>query len=156
MVGRAAVQLLQLRAQHPFQMRVDDRQRLVEQDGATSERTRPRPSEIFCFGSAVSPLALRCRSASDRASRRSRATRAAISAAGDAAVAQRERQIVGDRHGVVDDRELEHLGDVALLRSTASVTSLPSNSTCPCDGVTRPEMMLSSVVLPQPDGPSSA
>src|SRR3546814_919486 len=31
-------------------------------------------------------------------------------------VGQRESQVLGHRHGVVDDRELEHLGDVALLR----------------------------------------
>ena len=35
---------------------------------------------------------------------------------GDAAIAQREGEIVVDRHRVVDDRELEHLGDIALLR----------------------------------------
>ena len=34
---------------------------------------------------------------------------------GNAAVAQREGEIVVDRHRVVDDRELEHLRDVALL-----------------------------------------
>ena len=31
-----------------------------------------------------------------------------------------------------------------------------TNVTGPCDGVTSPEMMFSSVVLPQPEGPSSA
>jgi len=36
------------------------------------------------------------------------------------------------------------------------VTSTPSNFTLPCEGLTRPETMLSSVVLPQPEGPSSA
>ena len=34
---------------------------------------------------------------------------------GDAAIAQREGEIVVDGHRVVDDRELEHLRDVALL-----------------------------------------
>ena len=33
---------------------------------------------------------------------------------GDAAVAEREGEVVVDGHGVVDDRELEDLGDVAL------------------------------------------
>ena len=37
-----------------------------------------------------------------------------------------------------------------------SVTSTPSKYTRPTDGVSNPEMMLRSVVLPQPDGPSSA
>jgi hypothetical protein len=36
------------------------------------------------------------------------------------------------------------------------VTSTPSNFTVPRDGLMRPETMLSSVVLPHPDGPSSA
>ena len=36
------------------------------------------------------------------------------------------------------------------------VTSVSSNNTFPSDGVTSPEMMLSSVVLPHPDGPSNA
>jgi hypothetical protein len=36
-------------------------------------------------------------------------------------------------------------GDVAAVELTV-----------PCEGATRPEMMLSMVVLPQPDGPSSA
>ena len=75
---------------------------------------------------------------------------------GDAAVAQREGEIVVDRHGVVDDRELEHLRDVALLPGVASVTSRPSNRMRPSVGRSRPEIRLRSVVLPQPDGPSSA
>ena len=43
-----------------------------------------------------------------------------------------------------------------LASGGSCVTSSPSNSTRPSDGVTRPETMLSSVVFPQPDGPSSA
>ena len=80
----------------------------------TSERTSPRPSEIFCLPSAVRPAARRSSIAlADRACGRSRAPPASISARRHAAVAQREGQVVVDRHGVVDDRELEHLGDVA-------------------------------------------
>ncbi len=36
------------------------------------------------------------------------------------------------------------------------VTSTPSNFTVPCEGTTSPDMMLSMVVLPQPEGPSKA
>ena len=42
-------------------------------------------------------------------------TRSAIQAPLDSSVAQWERQIFGDRHGVVDNGELENLGDVSLL-----------------------------------------
>ena len=38
----------------------------------------------------------------------------------------------------------------------SGVMSSPSNRIFPRDGVMMPEMTLSSVVLPQPDGPSSA
>jgi hypothetical protein len=46
----------------------------------------------------------------------------------------------------------------AMLRSCgeARVTSRPSKRTVPCDGVSRPDIRFSKVVLPQPDGPSSA
>ena len=46
----------------------------------------------------------------------------------------------------------------AMLRCCGvwSVTSTPSNFTVPCDGVMSPDTMFSIVVLPQPDGPSSA
>ena len=37
-----------------------------------------------------------------------------------------------------------------------AVTSVPLYNTRPRVGVSRPEMMLSSVVLPQPEGPKSA
>src|SRR5215475_12430873 len=36
-------------------------------------------------------------------------------AARQAAVLERESEVLADRHGVVDHRELENLGDVALL-----------------------------------------
>ena len=41
-------------------------------------------------------------------------------------------------------------------RGVRPVTAVPSNFTLPCEGFTRPETMFSSVVLPQPEGPSSA
>ena len=46
----------------------------------------------------------------------------------------------------------------AMLRRSGerSVTSRSSKRMRPSVGVSRPDMMLSSVVLPQPDGPSSA
>jgi hypothetical protein len=46
----------------------------------------------------------------------------------------------------------------AMLRccGLSFVTSRPSKLRPPCDGVTSPETMFSNVVLPQPEGPSSA
>ena len=41
-------------------------------------------------------------------------------------------------------------------RTSASVASSPWNSTLPVSGTSSPAMMRSSVVLPEPDGPSSA
>src|SRR6516225_2612103 len=83
---------------------------------ATSERTRPRPSEIFCLASAV-----RARRLAIEVGRQVQQLCDVSDALVDlalrhTAVLQREREILADRHGVVDDRELEHLGDVALLR----------------------------------------
>ncbi len=82
----------------------------------TSERTSPRPSEIFCFWSAVSPRAFFLAHAGEIDHFQRLAHLAVDVGLRHAAVAQREGQIVVDRHGVVDDRELEHLRDVALLR----------------------------------------
>ena len=45
-----------------------------------------------------------------------------------AAIAQRKGQIVVDGHGVVDDRELEHLRDVALVgRNVRQVDAIEQN-----------------------------
>ena len=74
---------------------------------------------------------------------------------GQAAVLQRECQVLFHGHGVVDHRKLEHLRDVALLcRQRSDVDAVKQDF--PREGVTMPEIKFSSVVLPQPDGPSSA
>ena len=84
----------------------------------TSERTRPRPSEIFCLPSAVSPEARLLERRLELEHRGDLAHARIDLGLGNAAVAQREGEIVVDRHGVVDDRELEHLRDVALFRAS--------------------------------------
>ena len=48
-----------------------------------------------------------------------------------AAVAQREGQVLGHRHRVVDDRELEHLRDVALLRAEPGDVAAVVAARCP-------------------------
>ena len=82
----------------------------------TSERTRPRPSEIFCLPSAVRPDARERQHRSEIEQLRDLAHPGVHARLGHPAVAQREREIVVDGHRVVDDRELEHLRDVALVR----------------------------------------
>ena len=110
------VDLLELAAQLPLEVGVDDRQRFIEQDGghviahqATAHRDllllvgrqvagtpRQQVFQLQHLGDLTHPglhLVLRL-----------------------ALIAQREGQIVEDRHGVVDHRELENLGNVALFR----------------------------------------
>ncbi len=109
------MEVLELRAQLPFQMRIDDRQRLIEQDRvdvgthqAAAKRDlllfirRERPRLPFGLVAKIQhgnqfidpPLDIGGR---------------------NTAIAQRKGEILGDRHGVVDHRKLEHLRDVALL-----------------------------------------
>jgi len=61
----------------------------------------------------------------------------------------------GRRHGVVDHG---NWNTWAILRFwvDSGVISTLSNRILPRDGVTMPDMRLRRVVLPQPDGPSSA
>ena len=122
----------------------------------TSERTSPRPSDIFCFWSAVSPLAFRLGQIGKVDHLKRLADLAVDIGLRHAAISQRERQIVVDGHGVVDDRELEHLRDVALLGRQVGHVLAVEQQPAVRRVASGPEMMLSSVVLPQPDGPSSA
>ncbi|CAM5183264.1 hypothetical protein CDEN61S_04238 [Castellaniella denitrificans] len=107
--------LLELAAQFPFQVGIDHRQRLVEQHRGHVRAHQPAPQgnlllgvgrqigralvepggQVEHFGDAADALA-------DPVFRH-------------LAVAQGKRQVLAHRHGVVDDGELEHLGDVALL-----------------------------------------
>ena len=112
----ALVQLLELGAQLPLEVRVDHGQRLVEHDDVDVRAHQPAAERDLLLavggeaGGAPGEHALEVEHAGDL-----------VHPGFDlgfrqAAVAQRERQIVVDRHGVVDDRELEHLGDVAPVR----------------------------------------
>jgi hypothetical protein len=66
-----------------------------------------------------------------------------------------ERRDFADRHGVIDHRKLEHLRDVAPpRRQRRDVSAVEQDFSA--RGSTMPDMRLSSVVLPQPLGPSSA
>ena len=152
-----AVELLQGRAQLPLQMRVDDGQRLVEQDrrDVGAHEAAAERDLLLGVGGEVARLAVehaRSGRAGARSPRRAPSTLAAARRGSCSGKARFSR----DGHGVVDDRELEHLGDVARLRRQRASRRGSSNSTRPRLGTTRPEMMLRSVVLPQPEGPSSA
>jgi hypothetical protein len=110
------VKLLQLGAQLPLQMRIDHGQRLVEHHDVDV-----LAHEAAAHGDLLLVV-------------RRQVRRTGVQHVGDfqhlgnrgdpllddvlvaAAVAQREGQIVVDGHRVVDDRELEHLRDVALCR----------------------------------------
>ena len=110
------VDLLELAPQLPLQVRVDHRQRLVEQHRAhvLAHEASAERDLLLLVGAqarrALVELARQLQHLGDDAD-------AGADALGrDAAVAQGERQVLGHRHGVVDHRELEHLRDVALLR----------------------------------------
>ncbi len=60
------------------------------------------------------------------------------------------------RHVAEQRVVLEHEADLALARVAVRRRPRRGTGRCPQSGVSRPAMMRSSVVLPQPEGPSSA
>ena len=58
--------------------------------------------------------------------------------------------------GEFDDDDESEEANAARSAAEAKVTSAPSNNTWPASGNSRPAIVRSSVVLPEPDGPSSA
>ncbi|MNZ56268.1 hypothetical protein D3C78_742130 [compost metagenome] len=110
------VDLLELAPQFPLQVRVDHRQRLVEQDRrhVIAHQAAPHGNFLFFVGGEVARLfAQQVLQVEDFGDFLHLGMNACL---GHALVAQREGQVVEHRHGVVDHRELENLGDVALLR----------------------------------------
>jgi hypothetical protein len=112
----ALVELLQLRAQAPLEVGVDHRQWLVEHD-RVHVRAHQAPAERDLL------LAVGGQSRGPRAKHRSQVEQlrdlahpGAHARLGHPAIPQREREVVVDGHRVVDDRELEYLRDVALVR----------------------------------------
>ena len=69
--------------------------------------------------------------------------------------AQPEGDVLEDRHMPEERVVLKDEADAAL-RAVRSLMSSPSNWTDPASANSSPAMMRSSVVLPEPDGPSSA
>ena len=113
------LQLLELGAELPFQVRVDDGQRLVEHDDGdvlAHEAAAHRDLLLAVGGEAGGAAA---EAVGELQHLGDGADAGVDRGGGDAAVAEREGEIVVDGHRVVDDRELEHLGDVALDRRQA-------------------------------------
>ncbi len=110
-----AMQRLELRAQLPFQLGIDHRQRLVEQhrgDVGTHEAAAERD---LLLGVGRQPRRLALEIGREVEQIGDLLDPRLDVAPGHAAVLQRKCEVLPDRHGVVDHRELEHLRDVALL-----------------------------------------
>jgi hypothetical protein len=110
------VDFLELAPQLPFQVRIDDGQRLVEQDGRHVLAHQPTSQRDLLLGVGG-------QSAGAAVQRRRQVQHFGYFAhalldlrGGHAPVAQREGEVLAHRHRVVDHRELEHLGDVPGLR----------------------------------------
>ena len=87
--------------------------------------------------------------------RRPAATRSSLLALRHAAHLQAEGDVLRHRHGRIERVGLEHHGDVAVLRRHVVDDRRPPIAISPPVTVSRPAIMLSSVDLPQPDGPTS-
>ncbi len=110
-----AVQRLEFRAQLPFQLGIDHRQRLVEQHRGDVGADEAAAERNLLLGVRGQPRRLAAE------------IRREVEQVGDllhprvdlglrhAAILQGECKVLPDRHGVVDHRKLEHLRDVALL-----------------------------------------
>ena len=107
------VQLLQLRAQHPFQMRIDHGERLVEHDDVDvgADQAAAERDLLLAVGGQAGSAVLQRRGQLQKL--RDLPHPDIDIGFRDAAIAQREGQVVVDGHGVVDHRELEDLRDVA-------------------------------------------
>src|SRR5262247_2944990 len=141
------MQLLEFGPQLPFEVRVDDRERLVEHDDidigahqSAAERNfllavggQPRGALVeHALRSSISAIAATFCSISARGRRRLRKGKARFS------------------HTVMVSYTTGNWNTWAIWRRSVgrSVRSMPSNRTLPSVGRTNPEMMLSSVVLP--------
>ena len=135
-------------------MRIDDGQRLIEQNGVDvgAYQAAAERDLLLAIGGQAGCAALEAVGQIGHGG--DLATRSRTTWLADAAVAQRKGEIVVDRHGVVDDRELEDLGNVALSPGAGVLTSsLVEQNACHLLGTSRPEMMLSKRCLATAGGP---
>ena len=143
-----------LAAQLDADARVEIGQRLVEEQHAGSMASA-RPSATRWRWPPESWVTLRSPSPSRWSSASSPSILAAISAARAAAQPQAIGHVLEDRHVRPQGVGLEHHGGVRAFPAS-SVMSLPARRMLPAAGVMKPEMVRSSVVLPQPELPRSA
>ena len=109
------VNFLELAAQLPFQVRVDDGQWLVKQHrrNVAAHESPAQRNLLFGVGAQAAGASIQLR----RQLQHFRNTADALPDMGrrHAPIAQRKGQVVGHRHGVVHHRKLEYLGNIALL-----------------------------------------
>ena len=109
------VQFLQLGAQQPFEVRVDDRQRLVKHDDIDVFTHQAAAKRYFLLAVSGQPRGALFQHAGQVRHLGNCAHALVHLRLRHAAVAQGERQIVVDAHRVVHDRKLENLRDIALV-----------------------------------------
>ncbi len=142
-------------AQLTAEMRVDVRPRLVEQDRLRCRRQRPRERDalLLAAGELVGIALAETAEVDEREQHRDARGRGPCAGARTPTFSV-TRQV--REEGVV----LEHHPDAAPLRAAPTRPRRrpcsPAIRTVPASGVSKPAIRRSSVVLPQPDGPSRA
>ena len=150
----ALVQLLDLGAHLHAQLRVEVRQRLVEQEHLRVAHDRaPHRDALALAARELARIAVEVRREPEDVGGASRRA-AAMSSFAALREHQRERHVVAHRHVRIERVVLEHHRDVALLGRHA-LTTLPPIAISPSVISSSPAIMRSSVDLPQPDGPTS-
>ncbi len=110
------VNLLQLAPQLPLQVRVDDGQRLIEQHRTHVFAHQAAAERDLLFGIGRQASGALVQLAGEFQHLGDLADALLDLVTRHTPVLQRKGQVLRHRHRVVDDRELEHLRDVALLR----------------------------------------
>ena len=114
-----AMQRLQFRAQLPFQFGIDHRQRLVKQNRGDVGAHQAAAERNLLLGVGRQPRRLAVHIGRQIEQLCDLGDTGVDLGLRHATILQGECEVLADRHGVVDDRELEHLRDVALLRGLA-------------------------------------
>ena len=145
---------LQLDLQVLAQLRVERAERLVEQQHARPQHERPRERDALLLAARELAGLARARSRVELTSSSASPTRFAPLLLRQLVVLEAEGDVVG--HVEVREQRvaLEHGVDVALVRRALRATSSPSSRIRPLVGRSKPAIMRSVVVFPQPDGPS--
>ena len=121
--------LLELAPQLPFEVRIDDRQRLVEQHRRYIAAHQPATERNLLLGIGCEARRTLVELATHIEHLGNLADALFDLVGRHLAVAQRKRQVFSHRHGVVDDRKLEHLRNIALLRTgLRHVTSVEADA----------------------------